>query len=72
VTYLEKWKINIITIDNVIKNNPSRKLPELAAIMAVATGIPVIDCSYILEEKFGENPELTKNIEALKKFYKKV
>lgn len=69
MTYTEKWKHLEPQIQNCITNNPGREVRELASIISVSTFVPVLECCYILQERFGTSELLEQNIESLKRFY---
>jgi hypothetical protein len=65
-----KYKNSSAGINNVYKNNSHRELSELLSLMSAATNIPIVACSYFLEEIVGKSDELDNIRNRLISFYK--
>lgn len=69
---LQVWRYEnaVPGIINVYKNNSNKPLRETLSNIAVSTHVPIVACSYFLENHIGESEELTNIRKSLIDFYK--
>ena len=65
-----RYKSAFPAMSNIYKNNAHKPLDEILGCIAVATHIPIVACSYYLEDIVGKSEEMDKIRNRLINFYR--